>query len=370
MLRRPIRLIALACIAALAATLVAAPGGAAVPRVQQGVTKESVDVVVLIADLDGLRARGLNLPAALTTGNLTKRWVAYFDDLGPVNGRSINVVPVTWDPADPTSFDKTCIKATQDNQPFAVLNATGYRPSSVGCITVDNDTFMFFGDSSYKGLVDASGKNLITLGLPAEISAATAANIIAKEKVFPKTAKIGILSGNEPAIKATGDTAEATLKKAGYTIANKTEINITGQDTTGQLRDATAAVATMQAAGVDTVVVVVPFTVNTGFFNQAKASNAAFEYILIDYGGSLCTQFGAASVPASAAEAGMPCVTIFDTKAVPEKNAIKRDNAFEAECRATFDAAFGAKSVPGVPAAGAPTRPAQRSTRTSRRVNA
>ena len=82
---------------------------------------------MLIADLDGLRALGLNLPASLTTGNLTKRWVEYFKAWGPVNGRSVNVIPVTWNPADPTSFDKTCIKATQDNKPFAVLNATGYR---------------------------------------------------------------------------------------------------------------------------------------------------------------------------------------------------------------------------------------------------
>ncbi len=93
---------------------------------------------MLVADLDGLRAQGLNLPASLTTGNLTKRWAEYFDACGTVNGRSVNVIPVTWNPVDPTSFDKTCIKATQDNKPFAVLNATGYRASSVGCITVDN----------------------------------------------------------------------------------------------------------------------------------------------------------------------------------------------------------------------------------------
>ena len=123
--------------------------------------------------------------------------------------------------------------------------------------------------------------------------------IIVKEKFFPKTAKIGILSGNEPAIKAAGDTAEAELKKAGYTIAQKTEINIVGQDTAAQLRDAQASVATMKAAGVDTVVVVVPFTVNSSFFDEANNSNAGFKYMLIDAASSLCTQFGASRVPAA-----------------------------------------------------------------------
>jgi hypothetical protein len=354
MLQRPVRLIALACTAVLAAALVAGPGGAAVPRAtQQGVTKDAVNVVVLIADLDGLRARGVQLPASLTTANLTKRWVAFFDALGPVNGRKITVTPVTWDPADPTSFDKTCVKATQDNKPFAVLNATGYRASSVGCITVDHNTFMFYGDSAYAALIAAAKKNLVTLGLPAEVSASTAANLIVKQKLIDKaTGKVGILSGNEPAFKAAGDTAEASLKKAGYTIASKTEINVTGQDVGGQQRDAAAAVAPMKAAGVSTVIVTIPFTINVNFFNEAKAQAAGFKYVAVDYGGSLCSQFGAASVPASAAEAQMPCVTIFDTRAVPAKNAIKKDNAFEAKCRATFDAAYGVKSIPGVPAGG------------------
>ena len=354
MLRRPLRLIALACTAALAAALIAGPSDAAVPKAtaQQGVTSTSVDVAVLIADLDGLRALGLNLPASLTTGNLTKRWVEYFKAWGPVNGRTINVIPVTWNPADPTSFDKTCIKATQDNKPFAVLNATGYRASSVGCITVDNNTFMFYGDSSYSQLITASKKNLVTMGLPAEVSAASAASVLINTKQIPKTAKIGILSGNEPAIKAAGDSAEAIFKKNGFNIANKTEINVTGQATADQLKDATAAVATMQAAGVTDVIVTVPFTVNTGFFNQAAASGVNFHYNLVDYGGSLCTQFGASSVPATAAAAGMSCVTIFDTKATPTKNGIKADSEFEAKCRTIFDAGFGAKSVPGVPAGG------------------
>ena len=42
----------------------------------------------------------------------------------------------------------------------------------------------------------------------------------------------------------------------------------------------------------------------------------------------------------------------FDTKATPTKNGIKADTEFEAKCRTIFDAGFGAKSTPGVPAGG------------------
>jgi hypothetical protein len=344
------RLVVLACAAALCTALLAVPGGAAAPRAQQGLTKDSLDAVVLVADLDGLRAQGLNLPAKLTTANLTKRWEGYFDALGPVNGRKINVVPVTFNPVDPTSPEKACVKATQDNKPFVVLNANGFRASAVGCIAVDNKTFTFFGESVYKQLQDAAGKKLVSLGVPAEQSAASGVAIINKQKYFPKSAKIGILSGNEPAIKAAGDTAEAGLKKAGYNIAQKTEINIVGQDSAKQAQDAAASVATMKAAGVDTVVIVVPFTINSAFIDEANKSDAGFKYMLIDASSSLCTQFGASRVPATIGNTTVPCVTTWDTRAVTAKNAVKKDNAFEAKCRATMDKALNEKTQPGVPA--------------------
>ena len=150
-----------------------------------------------------------------------------------------------------------------------------------------------YGEAVYAALQKASGKKLVSLGVPAEEAATTGVSIANKQKYFPKTAKIGLLSGNEPAIKAAGDTAEAQLKKAGYDVAQKVEINLVGQDAAAQQSDAAAAVATMKAAGVDTVVVVVPFTVNSSFFDEANKSGAGFKYMLIDAASSLCTQFGA-----------------------------------------------------------------------------
>ena len=348
MTRTPRRLVVLLCALALGAGLLAAPSGA-VPEAQQGVTKSQYDIVVLVADLDGLRSQGLSLPEKLTVENLTERWQGYFDSYGKVNGRTFNVIPVTWDPLDSASFEPTCVKATQDNKPFAIMNGNGYRASSVGCITVDNDTFMFYGEAPYGELTKAAGKNLVSLGVPAETAASTGVKIATDQKLVEKTTKIGILSGNEPAIKAAGDTAEAAFKKAGYDVASKVEINIVGQDTPGQLRDAAAAVATMQAAGVEEVVVVVPFTVNSGFFEEAEKSDAGFGYMLIDAASSLCTQFGASRTPAIVAEASVPCVTTWDTRAVNTKDGVKADNAFEAKCRKVFDEHFNETSQPGVP---------------------
>ena len=337
------RLVVLVCALALATGLVAVPAQAA----DDG--SDQYDIVVLVADLDGLRAQGVNLAEKLTTGNLHKRWTTYFDAYGKVNGKTFNIIPVTWDPVDPASFEETCTKATQDNKPFAVLNGTGYRQSSVGCITVDNDTLMFAGDGGYEELYEASGKNLLTLGLPGEATAAATVQVAEEQKLIPKSAKIGILSANEPGVKAAGDTAEKELKKAGYDVVEKIEINSVGQDAAAQQRDAAASVATFQAAGADTILVLLNFAVNGAFFDEAEKAGAGFQYFIVDATASSCTQTGASRIPIIVAEAAVPCVTTSDTRALPTKDGVKADSAFEAKCRKLFDAAFNEKSQPGVP---------------------
>jgi hypothetical protein len=85
---------------------------------------------------------------------------------------------------------------------FVVVNGTGYQTASIPCISVDNKTPFLYGDMAANVVLEASGKNLVTLQPPPEVTAATAADIINKQQLIPKTAKIGILSNNEPTLKA------------------------------------------------------------------------------------------------------------------------------------------------------------------------
>jgi len=336
--RRPV---VVACVAAVVAGLLAVPAGAA----QED---DQYDVVVLVADVDGLRAQGVNLPEKISVSNLGKRWQVNFDAHGKVNGRTFNVIPVTWDPIDTASYEDTCIKATQDHDPFVVLNGNGYRQSSVGCITVDNDTFAIMGEGGYGELYDASGKNYLTLGMPGEASARASVQLATEQGFFTDGAKIAILSSNEPAVKAAGDVAEKEFAKAGFDVVEKVEINA-NQDAAGQQREAAAAVSTVQAAGATAVVVLLGFSVNPAFFDEAEKSGAGFEYMLLDASASICTQFGASRTPAIISTAEVPCVTTWDTRALPTKDGVKPDNAFEAKCRKVFDAGFDEQTTPGVP---------------------
>lgn len=369
MFRKPTRLLAgLMLLGLLGTAIVAAPAGATVRSQSetQGVTDDEITVVALVSDLDGLRSKGFNLPPKLTTGNLLKRWQGYADsfcqqlategtkgvkasgDSCTINGRKVVVKPAVWDPIDATTFDKACTQATQDNSPFVVVNGNGYRQSSLACITVDNQTPMFYGESVYGDLVKASGNRLVSLGLEAESNAATTASLLKKAQLADKTAKIGILSGNEPGIKAAGDALETELKKAGYNVAQKVEVNTLQADPTAINRESGAAVGTFQAAGVDTVMVLIPFTATSGYYQEQARSNAKFKNIIVDASSSLCTQFGASRTPAEVV--GSPCITTWDTRALATKDGVKADNAFEAQCRAAFDKFANQKSQAGVPA--------------------
>jgi hypothetical protein len=326
----------------------AVSAGASSRAASQGITKDEIEIVALVSDLDGLRSRGFNLPAKLTTGNLLKRWQGYADAFGPINGRKVVVKPAVWDPLDNTTFDKACAQATQDNQPFVVVNGNGYRQSSIACITVDGNTPMFYGESVYGDLVEASGNRLVALGLQAETNAATTAALAQKANLVPKSAKIGLLSGNEPGIKAAADAMEKELEKRRYDIAEKIEVNTLSGDAALQNRESAAAVATFKAAGVDHVFIFIPFTTTSGYYQEVARSNAGFKNFIVDASSSLCTQFGASRTPAEVV--GTPCITTWDTRALPTKDGVKADNEFEAKCRSDFDKATNQKSQAGVPA--------------------
>jgi len=329
---------------------VGAPGPASADArtAAPGISDDEIQIVALVSDLDGLRSKGFNLSPKLTTGNLVKRWQAYADDYGPIHGRRVVVTPAVWDPIDPTTYDDACTQATQDNQPFVVVNGSGFNPSAAACVTVDHDTPLMLGESADDALYKASHGNLLSLGLSAEANARSTAALVAKAKLVPKTAKVAILTGNEPVTASAGKSLEAALTDHGFDVVETVTVNTLPGDTAAMNRESAAAVATFQAAGADTVFNLLPFVAATGYYQEAKRSGAPFANVIMDSANSTCTQFAASRTPAEIA--GAPCITTWDTRALPTKDGVKADSAFEARCRSVFDKAFATTSQPGVPA--------------------
>ncbi len=333
---RSARAVVVLAVVGLAAAVFSVPSGASVSAGQapQGITKKAIDIVIIVPDIDALRAQGINV-SNQSTADFTDRLAGYVDAYGPINGRKVNLIQVGWDPIDPTSFDRVCTEATQDNKPFLVINGSGYQTSSIGCISVDNDTPFISGDMGYTDLFKASGKNLLTVGLPAEVSATGAVELIQETSAVPETAKIGIISSNIPGLKATGDTLESALTKSGFDVVSKIEVNGLAADSGLVNRELTAAVATFQADDVDTVFNIQSFTQVAAFFDEAANVGANFTSFAIDGQANTCTPFSVTRVTAAAE--GTTCITSWDPRALPTKDGVKVDNDLEAKCRKQFD---------------------------------
>jgi len=341
------RAASVAVVVGLAVTALAVPAlastSSAVPTAQQGVSKDAIEIVLIVPDIDALVAKGV-VPSNRSTAEFSKRFTAMSDAYGPINGREIVVKPVAWDPLDVTSFDRVCTEATQDNKPFLVVNGSGYQTSSIPCISVDNKTPFFTGDMTYDLLQKGSGKNLVSINLPSEVAARSAAKVVAKTGVVPKKAKIGILSNNNPGIKAAGDAMQSELKKLGYDVVSKVEINGLANDVGVLGREGAAAVTTFQGEGVDTVFnVQVPLS---GFFNEVERTGAEFKVYQVDGQANTCqpTSVGATT---SGGATGVTCITPWNARSVPTKDAIKTDTPLEAKCRKAYEAALGVKTQPG-----------------------
>ena len=145
-----------------------------------GVTKDTIRVVVLAADLSGLVNAGfIKGVYADSPARLLKRFGYYADKwnaAGGLNGRKVVTSLVTWNPVDPRSFDAACQKITLDIKPFMVMNPGGGFPAdSFPCIAGDGDTITYSPDAASAAIYKASKGNLFTGAPAAEISAGGAA---------------------------------------------------------------------------------------------------------------------------------------------------------------------------------------------------
>jgi hypothetical protein len=355
MMRRSARVIAGSVVVAATAALLAIPAAASSRQsarsAQQGVTKDQIDVVLIYPDIDGLKAKGVQ--SRSSNKAFADKFTAYVDAYGPINGRKVNVISIPWDPIDPTSFDRVCTQATQDNKPLLVVNGTGYNSSAFPCIAIDNKTPFMTGDEVSQTLYKPAGKNLVTMREPTEVTAATGANIYSTQKIIPKTAKIGIVSNNQPELKAAADKFEADMKKKGYDVVGKVEINGLSSNFGTISQGASAAADTLKSAGADTIIQAQSFQAVKPFFTESDKIGANWKYYALDTQGNGCRPSGSAAATLPKSAQGMLCVTTLDFVTKPDLSGIKKDTPVEAKCRAEYEKATGLKTTPGMYSGGA-----------------
>lgn len=321
-----------------------------------GVTATSIKVGVAVADLDGLRAQGFPLGAALTTKNLSTRLTSYFDDwnsAGGINGRQVEPVILTWDPVKPATQQKVCDDATINNEIFMFINASGMGGKYVQCI-VDAGVPVLFGEVVPQAAHDTGW--LTSISPSAEVNATSGVSSAISSGQIPKGANVGIMSGNGPEHLAAIAASKAALESNGNKITT-VSINTLQGDTGIMATESAAAVNTFKAANVTNIVYALQFTAGNGFWDTAGGNN--WNYTFLDVASSMCTAYGAKSLKPAAL--GGTCYTVFGDDTTNDGKLVT-ETAFEKECRAHWDKTFaadyaGAKSYLGVPSGETRTLP-------------
>jgi len=313
---------------------------------ETGVTADTIKIGVGVADLDGLRAAGISLPAALTTANLSTRMTSYFDKwnaAGGINGRMVEPVVLTWDPTKPATQDQFCADATVDNELFAVTISSGLNNKTIDCL-LDAGMLTYFGEFAAQASHDT--KLLITIPPPVEIGAGAGAEAAVESKIVKTGDVVGILAGNGPDQVAASAAAKQVFEGAGYKT-EAVQVNTLQGDVGAINQETAAAVGTFKAAGVTNVMITLPFTNQAGFYDAAGTS---FAITVLDTASANCTPFGASRAAAGAI--GATCISTWDNSNTAA-GSVRPETEFEKGCRAHFDTVFAAefptKSSPGVP---------------------
>ncbi len=321
-----------------------------------GISGTTIKVGVAVADLDGLRASGIQLAAAMTTQNLSKRVTSYLDDwnaAGGINGYKFEPVVFVWDPVKPATQQKVCDDVTINNPVFMFINASGMGAKYVECIATAGVP-TFYGEVASQSAHDTGFFTSIAPSSEVNTSSSVTAAIQAGQ--IAKGAKVGILTGNGPETAAMISSAKAALEKNGNTTT-VVQVNTLQGDPGIQNTESAAAVNTFKAAGVSNIVVGLAFTAAGGFWDGAGGNN--WSYTFADVTNSSCTPYAAKSIKAAAV--GGTCFTTWGDD-VNSKGSLATETEFEKECRAHFDKISandyaGAKSYMGVPSGETRTLP-------------
>ena len=226
----------------------------------RGVTDDTITLGYVHLDLDKVREQGL---IDLNWGPQSEHaqfLAEHINATGGVNGRSIEIIPLAFDPVDASSAQAACLQLTEDNEVFAVLGTL--RGDEVLCYTEQHDTVAIANSDMTQERIDRSTAPYASVNARRE-------RII--ESLVDEASAAGLFDGRTVAVLSTDaievatDVAIPALNDAGVSV--EFESLIQGDGTVGGAGAELAVnIESMRARGVDTVVVVGDATIPVNTF--------------------------------------------------------------------------------------------------------
>ncbi|HUP73188.1 MAG TPA: ABC transporter substrate-binding protein [Acidimicrobiales bacterium] len=314
-----------------------------------GVTATEIKVAIHAADLSGLIKAGVikGVPEDAHTANALR--ISYYLDKwnaeNGINGRKFVYELITWDPADPKTYQTSCQKVI-DAKVFMVISSGGGFPAdSTPCITNEGNTiYMALDALSAKHYKDAGG-NLIGLSPPGAASAQAGTEALVKSATaLPKaTAKVAVLRGDWDFQTEAFNETDKILKREGYSVVFSEAIKVANLSATDSARNVALSVVKVKAAGATHVINMLPFTQFGIFPTEATKSALTPKYLFVDISSGMCQTFTASQLPQELD--GALCLTHWNNMRWDTAGNVAKDTPFEAQCRLDYEATYKGKPV-------------------------
>ena len=311
-------------------TLVTSPApaeGIALVASDVGITPTTITIGVILVGLGAVSAFGIDT-SSLDPATQKTYWldaIARVNEAGGLAGRHLDVVFATGDILSTDSMRAACRALTEDHRVFAVANVLGVTGDPILCVARDHATpylSISGADSSYYAL---SGGRLVTI----EPSTARTLRLLADH-----LAARGLLHGHRIGIVHDG-VDDALLRRVfpgvvvDGSLAGDDPLVVSGQVSSAEHR--------MQAAGVDTVLLLTNAVYGTVFATQADQDRYSPAYVLSDLGYATAGDSYLANMPPSFFR---DAVAVTTTE-VGRGKANLPESSLDAACRHDFERRAG-----------------------------
>ena len=313
-----------------------------------GVTATTIKIAIHAADLSGLVKAGFikGVPEDAHIEN-PKRISWYLDEwnkAGGINGRKFEYKVVTWDPADPKTYQTSCQEVI-DGKYFMVISAGGgFPPDSIPCITNDGKTQYIALDSASAAQFKAAAGNLIGVAPPGAANAQVGADLLAKNTTLNlKAGKVAVLTGDWDFQTDAYKEVDKVFKAAGITPVFSEAIKVANLSATDAGKNVALSVEKVKASGATHVINMLPFTNFGPFPTEATKAGLNLKYAFIDISSGMCQTFTASQLPQELNDA--PCTTHWNNMRWDTAGVKATDTAAEAQCRKEYETIYSGRPV-------------------------
>ena len=281
----------------------------------RGVTPTSINVAFPVSDLTSLASNFgfagdtefAAQPAAIHT------FVNAINDAGGINGRKINPIIVHFDPTNETDMRALCKQWTEGSPPvFAVIDGIGsWTGDNELCVTQEGHTPFIGQWTTVTNWTQQGAPYLWWTGPDQSQILNTVVAWGTSSGLLGTTSRVGVVVGDRTSDQvALNQYLLPDLRRAGITNPLVETLPSNATDTAATDAAAPLIVQRLKAAGVRSVIPLIPFNSFFPFLSQENAQNYYPKLLLSDYESSIEVTLGLIPIPYEKGLEGQEGVTV------------------------------------------------------------